>query len=124
MKRFGRILASVVAIMLFCILVLFFPYSIKGVPEWKLRIVDQNGQPAVGAQVEQEWIDPGTEGEETPMDIKVAGPDGVVVFPARRLHNRLANLTSKPFAASTHVYSCWNGQHGQIFWDGPAPLPS
>jgi len=74
MKRFGKVLASIVAVMLFCVLVLFFPYSIEGIPEWKLEIVDQNGQPAVGAQVEQEWIDPDREGQGNPMDIKGLWP--------------------------------------------------
>jgi len=123
MKRFGKVLASIVAIILFCVLVLLFPYSIKGVPEWRLKIVDQSGAPAVGAQVEREWIDPDREGEGTPMDTKVVGPDGLVVFPAHRLHNRLANL--KRFTASMHAYTCWNGQYGDIYWyGGTRPLPT
>jgi hypothetical protein len=120
MKRFGKAFASIVAIMLFCVLVLFFPYSIKGVPEWRLKIVDQNGQPAVGAQVAQEWIDPDREGEGNPMDIKVSGPDGLVVFPAHRVHDRLSNL--KRLTASTHAYTCWNGQYGDISWYGGTQL--
>jgi hypothetical protein len=121
MKHFRKVLASIVALILFGVLVLFFPYSIKGVPEWRLKIVDQNGAPAVGAQVEQEWIDPDREGAGTLMDTKVVGPDGLVVFPAHRLHNRLANL--KRFTASTHAYACWNGQYGDSYWyGGPRPL--
>jgi hypothetical protein len=65
MKRFGKIAASVGAVILFVGLVLFFPYPIKGVPEWRLRIVDQNGQAAIGAQVDQEWIDPDTDGYDS-----------------------------------------------------------
>ena len=121
MNRTTKIVLAAAVLLLVTGAVFFTPYPIVVVPEWKLRIVDASGQPAVGAGLQQEWIDPDMDGQ-TLGATQTSDSNGLVVFPERRVHNRLANL--KPFSPSAHVYVCWNGQHGQIFWYGPAPLPS
>jgi hypothetical protein len=89
-------------------IVLFIPYRVPGVPEWKLQIQDANGRPAAGVQIEQEWLDPDRDGV-APEITGTSDAYGFVVFPQHQFRNRLVErLTpkvSKRFAASMHVYT-------------------
>jgi len=122
MQRVKKILSVVAGLTSLTGIVAFTPYSIQGVPEWKLQILDTNGQPAAGVDVQQEWIDPDSEGEGTPTDTQTSDSKGFVVFREHRLRNRLAS--GKPSTASAHVYVCWKDQHGQLYWSRPNPLPA
>jgi hypothetical protein len=123
----SKILLVIAGLILLTGIVLFIPYRVPGVPEWKLQIQDVNGRPAAGLQIEQEWLDPDRDGVTAEIT-GTSNADGFVVFPEHQFRNRLVErLTpnlSKRFTASVHMYTCWNGQHGQIFWYAPAPRPS
>jgi|SRR5271168_5147248 len=125
MRRSSKILSATAGLILLAGIVLFTPYPVSGVPQWKLQILDANGRPAAGAVIQQEWIDPDSEGEGTPTDTQTSDSNGFVVFPEHRLRNRLAN--GKSLTASAHVYICWDqhGQmlYGQLYWSRPDPLP-
>jgi hypothetical protein len=95
--------------------VLWYPYKWGAVPEWRIQVIDFEGRPVVGMQVEQEWLDPLDEGI-TPLDIRRTDTQGFVVFPRRQLRSRLA-FGSPAHQPSAHVYMCGEGQYGQAFWD-------
>jgi len=86
------------------------------VPEWKLQVVDQNGRPAVGAQVNQEWIDPIDDGIVS-GDSRTTDSNGFVFFPKRVLHNRFALGIAHSFPSS-RLLVCWQDQFGDFYWDG------
>jgi hypothetical protein len=116
-----KIALLVFSAILLIAVVLLYPYNAGNIPEWKLRIVDQTGKPVVGAQVEQEWLDPIREGQ-TMVESRNSDADGWVLFPKRPIHNQLANgfLRSGP---SAHIYMCWQDKsdqvwHGQLFYEG------
>ena len=76
LRRF-LIIASVAAIFLFC----FFPFKTTVVPEWKIRVVDESGEPFTDARVFQSWYHYSydvSDGEERYVD-----QNGYVTFPER-----------------------------------------
>lgn len=106
---------------LLVLLILFCPYNAGSIPEWKLRIVDPSGKPVVGAQVEQEWLDPIDDGQPM-LDSRNTDLEGWVLFPKRAIRNQLANGFSNS-GPRAHIYTCWqdrSGQvlHGQLFYEG------
>ena len=106
-------LASLLLIILIAC-VLWYPYKSGAVPEWRIQIIDVEGRPVVGMQVEQEWLDPIDDGIIS-EDSRQTGTQGFVVFPQRLLHNRLAFGTPQ-YQPSAHVYMCGQGQYGRAFW--------
>lgn len=103
MSKTSKILWAIAGLILLIGIMLFTPYPVLGIPEWKLQILDANGRPAAGAEIQQEWINPESEGQ-TPGATQTVNSDGFVVFAKHRLYNRLANL--QRFTASAHVYVC------------------
>jgi hypothetical protein len=97
------------------VFVLWYPYESGNVPEWKLQVVDQHGKAAVGAQVNQEWLDPIDDGI-VDVDSGTTDANGFVLFRKRALHNRLA-LGVRRSGPSAHVFICWQDQYGDAFWD-------
>jgi hypothetical protein len=61
--------------------VLLFPYQTTVVPEWKIRVVDENGQPFAGARVRQQWHHYSYDLNDG--DDRTADGNGYVVFPER-----------------------------------------
>ena|SRR5208282_100079 len=112
MNRKLKIALLVLGAVLLIAVVFFYPYEAGGVPQWKLRVVDQEGRPVVGAQVQQEWLDPYYEGQ-TLMESRNTDADGWVLFPKRPIHKQLANGFLR-FQPSAHVYTCWHDQSGQV----------
>jgi hypothetical protein len=100
---------------------LWFPYQTRGIPEWRLTILDKNGNALVGAPVNQEWINPIEDGIVN-TDNQHTDSRGVVTFPHRALRNRLA-LGFAPAKPSVRVLVCWQDQYGDIDWDGVSPEP-
>ena len=95
--------------------VLWYPYKSGAVPEWRIQIIDVDGHPVIGMQVEQEWLDP-IDGGITSEDSRQTDTQGFVMFPRRPLHNRLA--FGRPlYQPSAHIYMCGRGQYGQASWD-------
>src|SRR6266849_10425507 len=104
------------ALVLCTVFALWYPYESGTVPEWKLQVVEQNGTAAVGAQVNQEWINPIEDGMVS-ADSRTADATGMGVFPKRVLHNRLA-LGTAHSAPSSRLFVCWQDQFGDFDWDG------
>lgn len=94
--------------------VLWYPYKSGAVPEWRIQIIDVDGHPVIGMQVEQEWLDPIDDGF-TFEDSRQTDTQGFVVFPRRPLRNRLA-FGRPPYQPSAHIYMCGQGQYGQTAW--------
>jgi hypothetical protein len=121
MNRGLRVAFLSIAVVLILGVALWCPYQTRGVPEWRLTILDTDGNALVGAQVNQEWINPIEDGivnaDNQPTDSR-----GVVTFPHRVLRNRLA-LGLAPAKPSAHVFVCWRDQYGDIDWDGISPEP-
>jgi hypothetical protein len=112
MNRRLKIALLVLGAVLLAAVALFYPYEAEGVPQWKVRVVDQKGNPVNGAQVQQEWLDPFYEGQ-TLMESRKTDADGWVLFPRRPIHKQLANGSLR-FQPSAHIYICWQDQSGQV----------
>jgi hypothetical protein len=118
MPRIRKTLKIAVTSLLVIILiagVLWYPYKSGTVPEWRIQVIDFEGRPVVGMQVEQEWLDPIDDGM-TFEESSQTDTQGFVVFPRRPLHNRLA-FGRPPYQPSAHIYMCGQGQYGQASWD-------
>ena len=79
-------------------LILFVPYKSTVVPEWKIRVIDENGQPVVSARVAQSW-------HHYSYDIygggdQYADENGYVAFPERTFR---ANLLYRILRSSLAV---------------------
>lgn len=103
--------------------VLWLPYKVGVIPEWKLQIVDSDGHPVVGAQVVEEWNNPIEEGI-TFAEVQKTGANGFVVLPEHRLTNRLAFGVPR-FTPSALIMVCTEDQYGDVIWDKKnGPIPS
>jgi hypothetical protein len=91
------------------------------VPEWKLQVLDVHGNPAIGAQISEEWMDPIDEGI-TFVDSRAGDAMASVTFPNRILHNRLAFgfVREKP---SARILVCWQNEYGALYWDRVSAQP-
>ena len=99
--------------------VLWCSYPSRSVPEWRVQIINQTGQPVPGVQANEEWIDPIEDGIIR-ADSRTTDPNGWVVFPQHRTHNKLLlRILNRRLWTSAHVFLCWQGQYGDIFWDSP-----
>ena|SRR5215472_2070777 len=116
MKRTLRVLSILFCLLLLTAITVWFPYRTQGVPEWKLQVLDTHGNPAIGAQINEEWIDPIDEGVSR-VDSPIADGNGSAVFPNRIVHNRLAFgfVREKP---SARILVCWQNEYGAFYWDG------
>jgi hypothetical protein len=110
-----------IAVVLILGVALWCPYQTRGVPEWRLTILDKNGNALVGAPVNQEWINPIEDGIVN-TDNQRTDSRGVVTFPSRILRNRLA-LGLAPAKPNVRVLVCWQDQYGNIDWDDVSSEP-
>lgn len=71
-------------LLLFCIAltVLFVPYPTVTIPEWQVRVVDENGTPIMNFEVRQTWSN-GSGRNET-VESQITNEQGFATFPARR----------------------------------------
>jgi hypothetical protein len=121
--RKTKIAASVLSVLALLAAVLWYPYPFGEIPVWKLTVVDSRGNPVANSQANEEWLNPVEEGM-TLTDFRNTDRNGVVLFPARKLHNRLlfGNFRQHP---SAHVFVCWQDEFGDVFWDESHPeLPA
>jgi hypothetical protein len=116
MSRKLKVAMTLVGLALGVVFALWYPYESGTVPEWKLQVVDPNGKPVVGAKVNQEWINPIEDGMVR-ADSRTTDASGVVLFPKRILHNRLA-LGTGHSAPSSRLFVCWQDNFGDANWDG------
>ena len=105
------------------IVTLFFPRS-ASIPEWRLRVIDETGQPLAGAIVHQEWTSLEQDGM-TSAGSKTTDGDGWVTLPARRIRSSWALQIQDHYVArskgrttllSTHAFVCSEGKTGEIIW--------
>ncbi|MGC2526226.1 MAG: hypothetical protein WA639_00660 [Candidatus Acidiferrum sp.] len=101
--------------------VLFYPYEIPGVPEWRLQILDSGGNAMAGVPVNEDWLDPVDEGNSS-GDQRQTDSTGTVLFPKRVLHNQL-EFGFLGVKAHARIQVCAKGEFGSIYWEGSAPLP-
>jgi hypothetical protein len=116
MSRKLKVAMLLVGLVLGGVFVLWYPYESGSVPEWKLQVVDQSGNAVVGAQVNQDWLNPIDDGIFS-ADSRTTDASGVVLFPKRVLHNRLALGVGHSVPAS-RLFVCWQDQFGDFDWDG------
>jgi len=95
------------------------------VPEWRIQVVDQNGQFVPGVEVHQEWTHPVMDGQIA-GDSQTADAHGWVTLPRRSIRatfglgivaDAVYWFSSRELGPSSHVFVCRNDQAGDIFWD-------
>lgn len=79
--RLGKALAG---LSLLVLILLIFPFKTTVVPNWKLRVVDQSGNPVPMINVTQHWQHYLLESSGT-EDLRKSGSDGLVDFPERTI---------------------------------------
>ena len=73
---------------LLVLILLFIPYRTVSVPEWKIKVLQRNGQSAPQIEVSQEWWDYGI--LEKKQDVLVSDNEGDLTFPERAFFSPLA----------------------------------
>ena len=79
--RLGKALA---ALSLLLLILLVFPFKTTIVPNWKLKVVDQSGNPVPMINVTQHWQHYLLE-RSGAEDLRKSGSDGLVDFPERTI---------------------------------------
>lgn len=77
-------------------------------PEWRLRVIDQNGQPFAGEEVREIWQHYSLESDGH-RDDRLTDENGYVVFPARRIWSPLLWRI-----VSTSLATVWTIAHGSM----------
>lgn len=113
------------------------PFDTVAVPEWKVRVVNQNGVVQPGKQVRQLWKNYSLEGSDDSehYEVRVTDQNGEVVFAERRdtaslLHRLLATslnmvqtvLSHSSIGIQSYVY-CADASSPFIFCNGCAEPP-
>jgi len=86
-KRTPPMMSRRKILLLVFILVLLFPFPTTVVPEWKVRVADQNGKPFVGESVMQSWKHYSLDwsGCCDNTETRTTDENGVVIFPKRTI---------------------------------------
>jgi hypothetical protein len=122
-------------VVLICIIILLVPFPTTALPEWKVRVVDSDGNPVSGARVTRTWDDY-TLGFHGGSELWTDA-DGYVVFPKQFITASLLRRIALPILsyvpinphASTGFYaSAWavteNNSSEIIKLNLQNPLPS
>jgi len=122
MAKKRRIILLVGVSVILLAALLWFPYSSRSIPEWRLTVVDSSGHVVSDVQATEEWLNPIEDGL-TSSDSRKTNANGEVIFPRRPLNNRLlfGNFKKHP---SAHVFVCWKDEFGDVFWDEANPTLS
>jgi hypothetical protein len=86
------------------VVLLFYPFDITVVPEWKLRVVDQTGQRLRGNRVRESWCHYTLETQSHEEELLSDG-DGYVHFPRRAIRTNLIVWAAKFLARVVNVHS-------------------
>lgn len=62
--------------------VLLIPYPTTSIPEWRVQVVDENGNPLANTEVIQEWSNGLILGKS--IEKRVSNEEGFVIFPTRK----------------------------------------
>ncbi len=107
---------------------LFSPYGSDDVPEWRLKVVDERGEPVPEANAVQEWTHPVVK-DKIIRVFDVTDHDGWVTFPkggvrASLMRRALVYVLSKREGRSPlHVVACWHDRTGDVFWEDTRQEP-
>lgn len=88
-----------VAALLLLLLVLVYPFKTTIVPEWDLKVVDEKGAPARDVNITEHWQHYLLE-SSSHEDVRRAGADGSVSFPARSIR---ASLIRRAWATLSRI---------------------
>lgn len=91
--------AAVAAVLLFLLLVLVYPFKTTIVPEWGLKVVDEEGAPVPDVNVTEHWQHYLFE-SASHEDVQRAGANGLVKFPARSIR---ASLIGRAWATISRI---------------------
>lgn len=86
--RLGRSARLVVALVLAAFLPLFYPFQTTIVPEWSLKVVDEEGAAVKDINVTEHWQHFLLE-KSSHEDVRRVGDNGVVSFPVRNIRASL-----------------------------------
>jgi hypothetical protein len=86
------------------LIVAFVPWNTTVVPAVRVRVFDENGNPAAGVRVEQEWEYTALE-SYSERAVSATGTDGYVAFPKRSVRLSFARKTIG-FAANLFPRIC------------------
>ena len=115
-KRVGDALTALprrYTVSLILALILLVPFPTTVVPEWRLRVIDQNGQPFVGEEVREYWQHYSLESDGH-REERRTDENGYVVFPERRIWSPLLwRIVSTSLAA---VLTLAHGSMGVSAW--------
>jgi hypothetical protein len=87
-KRLAPVMTRRRALGLLLIISFLVPYPTTVVPEWKIRVIDQDGRPFVGEEVREIWQHYSLESEGHEEE-RLTDEKGYVVFPERRIWSPL-----------------------------------
>src|SRR5438876_3234870 len=104
------------------VVLLFYPFETTVVPEWKLRVVDQTGQPLRGNRVRESWYHYALGTQSLEEELLSAG-DGYVQFPRRAIRTNLITWAVKFLMRVPNVHSSY-GPSASVYYMGDYPLVS
>ena len=120
-KQKYRLLTGIFSVGLL-VLILVYPFDITVVPEWKLRVVDQTGQPLRGNRVRESWchytLETRCHEEELTSD-----SDGYIRFPRRAIRANFVTWAAKFLVRLVNVHSSF-GPSASVFYLGDYSLVS
>ena len=105
MRKFGpRKKIWIFAILAAIALVLLYPFKTTVVPEWRLRIVDEAGNPLRATRVREVWQHYTIESASHEEDLITDG-DGYVTFPRRTVRGSLLVRIGTPLVNVLNVHA-------------------
>ena len=137
-KRFlpGKKWKVAIAFVLLALLAGVYPYDTTVVPAWKLRIVDETGNPYPNMPVTQAWKDYTLEIEAGQnLDTRSTNPDGYVQFPERKIRasfirkifltalSSLMTLAHGSFGVHVYVHASGPQGYSEIKYEPGKPVP-
>ena len=91
---------------------LIVPVERRVVPEWRVRVLDESGNPVPQVVVHEEWIE--SPDDQTSVASDTTSQDGLVAFPARNSREPVYWRLLETWQPSAHAFVCWNGKTGDI----------
>ena len=104
------------------VVLLFYPFDITVVPEWRLRVVDQTGQRLSGNRVRQSWSHYTLEKQSHEEELLSDG-EGYVQFPRRIVRTNIITWAAKFLWNVVNVHSSF-GPSASVYYLGDYPLVS
>jgi hypothetical protein len=111
-----KLLMSRRYVLIACVLLALFliPFPTGVVPEWKLRVLDRDGNPISGERVRETWQHYSLEGDGH-EDERLTDQNGYVVFPARKIWSPLLwRIVSTGSAAVSTLFHGGMGVHAWV----------